>query len=166
MKPLSMAGARWLSGFAVPIAFCAVFLCSDPASAGGWAADTLSNDDASDLLGQIPNGGVEAIRSALDAALTPVSPVNDERASRALAAAEMVAAMVGKPSRNLPAPCKEWAVLHSKDANRDLIESAVSAVDRVVKDSEMQELIQEGGAKNLHDWQVSVTNLQARLIGR
>jgi hypothetical protein len=78
----------WLSGFAVPIAFCAVFLCSDPASAGGWAADTLSNDDASDLLGQIPNGGVEAIRSALDAALTPESPVNDERASRALAAAE------------------------------------------------------------------------------
>jgi len=163
MKPLSMAGASWLSGFAVPIAFCAVFLCSDPASAGGWAADTLSNDDASDLLGQIPNGGVEAIRSALDAALNPVSPVSDERASRALAAAEMVAAMVGNPSRYLPAPCKEWAVLHSKDANRDLIESAVRAVDRVVKGSETQELMQEGGAKNLHDWQVSVTNLQARL---
>jgi hypothetical protein len=160
-----MVRARWLSGFAMPIAFCAVLLCSDPASAGGWAADTLSNDDASDLLGQIvPNGGVHAIRRALDAALTPVSPVNDERASRALAAAEMVAAMAGNPSRYLPAPYKEWAVLHSKDANRDLIQSAVRAVDRVFKDSETQELMQEGGAKNLHDWQVSVTNLQARLI--
>jgi Domain of unknown function (DUF4259) len=106
------------------------------------------------------------IRGALDAALTSVSPVNDERVSRALAAAEMVAAMVGNPSRDLPAPCKEWAVHHSKDANQDLIQSAVSAVDRVVKDSETHELMQEGGAKNLQDWQVSVTNLQARIISR
>ncbi|QQO32267.1 DUF4259 domain-containing protein [Bradyrhizobium diazoefficiens] len=162
-----MARPKWLSGFAVPIAFCAVILCSDPASAGGWAADTLANDDASDLLGQIvPNGSVELIRSALDAALTPVSPVNDERASRALAAAEMVAAMMGSPSRYLPAPCKEWAALHSKDANRDLIQLAVRTVDRVVKDSGTQELMQEGGAKNLQDWQMSVTNLKARLISR
>jgi hypothetical protein len=159
-----MSGTRWLSGFAVQIAFCAVFLCSPPALASGWAADTLSNDDAADLLGQIPDGGVEAICSALDAALTPASPVSDERASRALAAAEMVAAMVGNPSRYLPAPCKAWAMLHSKDANRNLIESAVRAVDRVVKNSETQELMQEGGAKNLQDWQVSVTNLKARLI--
>ena len=90
-----MAGARWLSGFAAPIAFCAVFLCFDPASAGGWADDILSNDDASDLLGQITSGGVDTIRSALEAALNPISPVSDERGSPALAAAEMVAAMVG-----------------------------------------------------------------------
>jgi len=78
----------------------------------------------------------------------------------------MVAAMVGNPSRYLPDPCKAWAVLHSKDANRNLIESAVRAVDRVVKNSETQELMQEGGAKNLQDWQVSVTNLKDRLISR
>jgi hypothetical protein len=79
MKPHSIGRPKWLSGFAVPIAFCAVLLCSEPASAGSWAADTLSNDDASNLLGQIvPNGSVEAIRSALDAALNPVSPVSDE----------------------------------------------------------------------------------------
>ena len=152
-----MARPKRLSGFAVPIAFCAVLLCFDPASASGWAADTLSNDDASDLLRQIaPNGSVDTIRSALDAALNSVSPVNDERASRAMAAAEMVAAMVGNPSRYLPAPCKAWAVLHSKDANRNLVESAVRAVDRVVKNSETQELMQEGGAKNL---QIAVTVL-------
>jgi hypothetical protein len=162
-----MTGARRLSCFALPIAFCAGLLCSDPVSAGGWAADTLSNDDASDLLGQIvPNGGVAAIRGALDAALSPVSPVNDERASRALAAAEIVAAMVGNPSRYLPPPCKEWAMLHSKDANRNLVLSAVRAVDRIVKDSETRELMQEGSAKNLQEWQASVKNLQARLISR
>src|ERR1700722_1372901 len=154
MKPHSIAKPRWLSGFAVPIAFCAILLCPDPASAGGWAADTLSNDDASDLFDQIVrNGSVEAIRSALDAALNPVSPVSDEKASRALAAAEMVAAMAGNLSRYLSAPCKAWAVLHSKDANRSLIGSAVRAVDRVVKNSETQELMQEGGAKNLQEWQ-------------
>lgn len=163
MKPLGMAGARWLSGFAVLISFC---LCADPASAGSWAADTLSNDDASDLLGQIPNGGVEAIRGALNAALGSVSPVSDETALRALAAAEMVAAMMGSPSGSLPATCKEWAMFHSKDASRDLIQLAVRAVDRVIKDSGTQELMQEGGAKNLQDWQVSVANLKARLTGR
>jgi hypothetical protein len=162
-----MAGAGWLNGFVVPFALCAVFLCSDPALAGGWAADTLSNDNASDLLGQIvTNGGVEAIRSALDATLIAASPVNDEIASRALAAAEMVAAMVGNPSRYLPTSCKEWAALHSKDANGYLIESAIRAIDRVVKDSEMLELMKEGGAKNLQDWQASATNLQARLVSK
>ena len=167
MKPHSISRPKWLIGFAVPIAFYAVLLCSDPTSAGGWAAGTLSNDNASDLLVQIvPSGSVNDIRSALDAALTSVSPVSDERASRALAAAEMVAAMVGNPSRDLPAPCKAWAVLHSTDANRNLIESAVRAVDRVVENSETQELMQEGNAKNLRDWQVSVTNLKARLISR
>jgi hypothetical protein len=151
----------------MPIAFCAVLLCSDPASAGSWAADTLSNDDAAGFLDQIvTNGSVEAIRSALDATLSSALPVNDERASRALAAAEMVAAMVGNPSRYLPARCKEWAALHSKDSNRDLVLSAVRAVDRVAKDSETQELMQEGGAKNLQGWQESVTNLQARLVSR
>ena len=162
-----MAGAARLRPLAVPIALCAILLSSNLTAAGRWEADTLSNDDASDLLGQIvPNGGVEAIRSAFDAALIPASRVNDERASRALAAAEMIAAMMGSPSGYLPAPCKEWAVLHSKDANRDLIQSAVRAVDWVVKDSETQELMQEGGAKNLQDWQVSVANLKARLISR
>jgi len=149
------------------IAFCAMALYSAPISAGGWAADTLSNDDASDFFAQIAaDGGVELIHSALDAALTHVSPVDDERASRALAAAEMVAAMMGNPSPNLVTPCKEWAALHSKAADQDLIWLAVRAVDRVVEDSEAKELIQEGGAKNLLDWQMSVTNLKARLISR
>ncbi|WP_027578816.1 DUF4259 domain-containing protein [Bradyrhizobium sp. Ai1a-2] len=162
-----MAPPKRISGVALPIAFCAVLLCSGPASAGVWAADTLSNDAALDLLDQIvPNGSVELIRSALDAALTSGSPVNDEQATRALAAAEIVAAMMGSPSRHLSAPCKEWAALHSKDANRDLIELAVKAVDRVGKDSETQELMQEDGAKNLQEWQVSVTDLKSRLISR
>jgi len=162
-----MAGSRWLSGLAVPIAFFTIVLCSGPASAGSWIADTLSNDHALDFLDQIvPDGGVEAIQGALDGALNSVSPVDDERASRALAAAEMVAAMVGNPSRYLPAPCKEWAVFHSKDANKDILQSAVRAVDRIISDSETRELMQEGGAKNLQDWQVSVTNLQVRLVRR
>ncbi len=52
------------------------------------------------------------------------------------------------------------------DANRYLVQSAVGAVDRIVKDSETQELMQEGGRNNLQEWQVNVANLQARLIGR
>jgi hypothetical protein len=95
--------------------------------------------------------------------LNPASTVSDEIASRALAAAEMVAAMMGNPSLYLPAPCNEWAALHSRDANRGLIDSAVRAVDRILKDSGTQELMREGGAKNLRDWRASVTNLQARL---
>lgn len=132
----------------VLIAFCAVLLCSNPASTGRWAADTLSNDGASDILVQIvPEGGVDAIRVALYAAVTSISPIDDEQAARALAAAELVAAMVGKPSRNLPALYREWATLYSKDANRGLVQLPVRAVDRIVKYSETQETMQAGGAK-------------------
>jgi hypothetical protein len=118
-----------------------------------------------DFLAQVvPNGSADEIHRALEDALA--SPVDDERGSRALAAAELVAAMVGNPSRNLPPSCKEWAALHSTDANRDLVQLAVKVIDRIVADSETQELMQEGGAKYLEEWRVSVTNLQARLVSR
>jgi hypothetical protein len=62
-----MTGAGRLRCLAVPIAFCAVVLCSNLAAAGRWAADTLSNDDASDLLAQVvAGGGVETIQGALE----------------------------------------------------------------------------------------------------
>ena len=99
-----MTGGGRFRCLAVPIAFCAVVLCSNLAAAGRWAANTLSNDDALDFLAQVvPNGSVDAIQHALEAAV--VSPVDDERASQALAAAELVAAMVGNPSGVLPPPC-------------------------------------------------------------
>ncbi|MCA1453124.1 DUF4259 domain-containing protein [Bradyrhizobium sp. BRP22] len=98
--------------------------------------------------------------------MTPQSPLNDESASRALAAAEIVAAMMGSPSRHLSASCKEWAARRSRDANRDLTELAVRAVDRVGNDSETQELMQEGEGRSLQDWQASVADLKAQLISR
>ncbi len=41
---------------------------------------------------------------------------------------------------------------------------AVRVVDRIAKDSETQEMMQEGGTKNLQNWQASVSDLHARLV--
>jgi hypothetical protein len=136
-----------------------------PAFAGHWGAETIANDGASDFLEEIIQGSsTEPIRSALTGALAARSYLDDEQSSRALAAAELAAAMVGNPSRILPAPCKKWATLHSKGADTNLIQAAIKAVERISEDSETRDLMQEGGENNLREWQANIADLQARLV--
>ncbi|WP_206600819.1 hypothetical protein [Bradyrhizobium embrapense] len=47
---------------------------------------------------------------------------------------------------------------------RDLVPLAVRVIDRIAKDSETQEMMQEGGTKNLQNWQANVSDLHARLV--
>ena len=150
--------------FIAPIALCIALLCNTFASAGSWGPGILDNDSALDFLTQVTStNGAELVRNALDTALTDESPLEDEQASRALAAAELVAAMKGDASNDLPAIYKEWAVRHSIDANSELVISAVDVVDRIGRDSETRELMQEGGVENFQLWQASLGKLRARL---
>lgn len=151
--------------FIIIVMFCSVLCYFGRAVAGHWGADTIANDGASDFLGEIiQSSSTEPIRTALNSVSTARSYLDDEQSSRALAAAELAAAMVGYPSRMLPAPCKEWATLHSKGADSSLIQAAIKAVERIAENSETRDLIQEGGERNLREWQANIAGLRARLI--
>src|SRR5215472_16829738 len=110
---------------------------------GYWGVGTLENDSAVGFLEEIVHAdGVNGVVGALDAVLNGGQYIDDERASRALAAAELVAAMIGRPSKNMAKDKIEWAMERHLQA-ADIIPLAVRAIDKVTQRSETRDLLME-----------------------
>jgi hypothetical protein len=83
-----------------------------------------------------------------------------DEAHAAIAAAEVVAALLGKPASNLPDELEEW-VSGKRLRNPKILPRAVKAVKSVARKSELKDLWQEAG--RLNQWKASVNELLARL---
>ena len=79
----------------------------------------------------------------------------------ALAAAEVVAALLGKPSASLPDDAKECIGKLNLKPSEKLVAAARKAVKRVKTDSELKELWDE--SDDAVQWQTTVEDLAARL---
>jgi hypothetical protein len=131
---------------------------------GTWGTGTFENDGASDWVYDLE----EAKAPASFLAETLKSGLNEEYlestdASNALAAAEVVAALLGHPAANLPQSVTSWLSNHAGlELPPDLREQAVAAVDRAHSPpSELLELWEESG--EMENWLAGLTNLEARL---
>lgn len=80
--------------------------------------------------------------------------------SEALAAAEVVAALLGKPSINLPDEVSEW--VQGKEFGPELAFVALKAIKVVLTNSELKELWEESDEYNA--WISVVNSLKERLI--
>lgn len=129
---------------------------------GAWGHGTFQNDDALDLLDDLVDGGDERmLREALDTAIsTAAEYLEASDASSALAAAEIVAALRGRPAADLPDEAVEWAQGRPA-ASDDLVDRARQAVAAVLGDSELRDLWAE--TEELPMWQGSVEELRERL---
>jgi hypothetical protein len=126
---------------------------------GAWGHLFDENDDAADWLADFedsPNWAT--VDEAL--AVTQANYIEAPNASNALAAAEVVAAGLGKASSRLEAGITEWASAHSTDAASRRVQ-AVAALTAIRDNSELQELWQE--AEEYADWQTSVNETLSRL---
>lgn len=84
------------------------------ASAGAWGHESFQNDDALDWLGEFleaPSPG--SVAAALNAVLKP-GPIDGLQGASAIAAAEVIAAALGKPAQRPSAELTAWL----KGANR------------------------------------------------
>ena len=79
--------------------------------------------------------------------------------SKALAAAEIVAAWVDHPAAYLPDGIMEWLQQHSSSFQLDLVPLARQAVGIVKTNSELKDLWEEGGAD---EWKEVVEDLERR----
>ncbi|MCA9515362.1 MAG: DUF4259 domain-containing protein [Myxococcales bacterium] len=129
-----------------------------------WGPSALQNDDAMEWLGTLED---EEDLGLVDEALDAVTEADDEDVLEAdaccvaLAAAEVVAALAGKPSPRLPDGIKE--MIEGEDPpDGALIDQAIEAIGRVRGDSEL--LIQwnehEDGPE---DWFYALDELTKRL---
>lgn len=126
---------------------------------GAWGPGQFENDDALDFLAELD--GPDDLETAF-AALPPAEggEVEATEAARAMAAAEIVAAMMGRPGPDCPEDLR--ARLEAFGApDRKLVELAREAVSRVLFDSELLDLWAESEA--CEDWNRSVTDLIDRL---
>jgi hypothetical protein len=130
---------------------------------GAWGSGHFENDDASDWAWSLEaDDDASAIRDALKAAARPSNEKVDAiKASCALAAASVVAAAIGRPTRDqLPEEAETWVAAHATKVGDDLVALARAAVDRVKQDSELRDLWNEAGPT---EWLERVDGLQSSL---
>jgi hypothetical protein len=133
---------------------------------GAWGHRSFENDDAADWGASLQHkDGRQRISAAFAAVLK--ADEDDEyleapAASQAVAAAEVVGALAGKPAANLPPDVVEW-VARNKLPNRGLIEVAKRVVSRVLENSELKDLWAEGGEDYAKPWQTELHGLLDRL---
>ncbi len=127
---------------------------------GAWGTGAFDNDDALDWVGELEDGGITAIESALDDAVRS-SDLSAPTDVEAIAAAEVVAAAIGRP---LPGLSEEIATLVTHLApgvTPEHTARARTAVERVLNASELSELWAE--TDDADEWRGLVEDLIARL---
>jgi hypothetical protein len=132
---------------------------------GAWGHRNFENDSAMDFVGDFLVSPTEVFSSDSLAFVIDANAEEEfievDEASAALAAAEIVAAVIGRAASGLP---KELSAAIGKmgfEPNQKLINRARKAVAVILRESELQELWAETGEPN--DWQQVQNELLTRL---
>jgi hypothetical protein len=131
----------------------------------GWGTGSFENEDAQAWLPQLTSLSVEGLQPLLSRAADNADYLEAPEASVAVAAAEAIAALQGKPSPVAPKEIADWALqAKSDDASMtDWTGLAVRAVQRVRTNSELKDLWLE--ADGLNEWSAGLRDLEKRLAG-
>lgn len=131
---------------------------------GAWDAGSFGNDTAMDWLGELEAKPMDAIRCAI-AVVIESDETDDLDAPDcciALAAAECIAAALGKPCKDFPEEASEILAAHPITPDINLLKHARRAVEQIIgKNSELKELWDE--TDNPDEWYQVINDLKARL---
>lgn len=130
---------------------------------GYWGTGNFDNDDAMDWVEELQHGaGLDAMTRVLCASPGGAC-IEAPDASRSLAAAEVVAALLGRPASDLPVEVARWVSENRGHDARALREAALHHVRAIVSDnSELRELVEENEAEYPF-WKARQESLIARL---
>lgn len=130
---------------------------------GAWGPESFANDDALDWIAELEQAeDTRLLEDTLSAAIDEADYLEVDAASRAVAAAEVVAALAGLHGTHLPEEVTAWVRAHRRDVHNDLIALALRSLDRVRRDSELAELWAEGGTP---EWESVIAEPRSRLSG-
>ena len=131
---------------------------------GAWGAGPFENDDAADWASDLESAtDLTLVNAALRAAAEGDTYLEAPEASAAVAAAEVVAALAGKPSESLPDEVRDWSRGHASLYSAALGRTALAALARVTTASELKELWEESADPG--EWRETIRNLERRLRG-
>jgi hypothetical protein len=132
---------------------------------GAWGHGSFENDDAGDwtyALEEEDDSGF--LQSTLEEVtkLPASEDLESSTCSDAIAAAEVVAALLGRPMDELPENVIEWVEAHRGRHEPTLAPTAIAALTRIRTKSELKDLWEEDDAK---PWLASLDELERRLKG-
>ena len=131
----------------------------------GWGTGSFENDDAQTWLPQLASLTVDDLQPLLARAADSAEYLEAPAASVAITAAEVIAALQGRPSQVLPKEIADWARKTKSESGSipDLASLAVRAIQRVRTNSELKDLWLE--ADGLNEWSANLRDLEKRLAG-
>ncbi len=129
---------------------------------GSWGINIFDDDDALDWIYELEQADD---LSLIEETLLAVTEQDNEylerpEASRALAAAEVLAALNGAGDDQLSLEGKNWAA-HQKLKNHELIELGLRAILRIKTNSELQDVWVD--SRDSEAWFRQIENLETRL---
>jgi hypothetical protein len=131
---------------------------------GAWGTGSFENDAAQDWLYDFGENDFRLIDRTLAgvANMLDVDELDANEAAEALAAAECIAAALGKPASQLPDALQEWLSENAPfQVKPEYVQMAQLATARVLAKSELRDLWAE--SDEFEAWQTAVRNLQQRL---
>ncbi len=132
---------------------------------GAWGTGAFENDDASDWVWELEeSSGRSVIEAALRSVVSSRGYIEAPSGSYAIAAAETLAAMLGKPTESTPPEVLSWAKSQSFEPSSELLAMARTALSNVVDEdrSELAQLWSEAGP-DYETWKRDVALLAGRL---
>ena len=127
---------------------------------GAWGTGSFENDDAMDWLAEVEDAeDTDLVLDTLQAVLDS-DYVEADDASRAVAAAEVVAAMLGKGAPRLPKEVAAWAKGQGAP-DAELVTAAKAALKVVLEGSELRSLWDDSDEADR--WEAGIKALIARL---
>ncbi len=133
----------------------------------GWGTGSFENEDAQSFLGRLKSLRIDDLRRILARAADRDGYILAPESSIAVAAAEVVAALVasgdGVVSHATPQEVLDWASKNKAPDPLDLLDLARRAVERVRTNSELKDLWLE--AEGLNEWSAALRGLEERLRG-
>ena len=164
-RQASPAASRRTSGLThmqVRAAALSLMLLTSIAHAGTWGEGSFENDDALDWASECTSAKSVTPVSAALALVSRNKSIEAPDGSAAVAAAEVVAAALGRPDPKLPSQLRDW-IIHQPSAQLvALAPSARTALMRVAN-AEISELAKLWAARQPNKWTASISELQARL---
>ena len=142
-----------------------LFFSSCLALAGGWDVGPFDNDDALDWVWELSESSdLSVVEEALQSAISTSGYLEAPTGSIAVAAAEVVAALKGKPRAQLPDEVTSWVASHQLEVDDHLVKAARQAIV-LVKNSESSELAQlwSDSDELLNQWHKDLADLERRL---
>jgi len=133
---------------------------------GAWGTGLFENDEAMDFAADVvERGGLQLVEDVLEELVDLADDfVEASEGEQVLVAAEIVAALAGRPAADYPDELAEWLDGQEMAPDDALIDIARRAVQRVLTEpSDLLELWEQAGDDEYAEWRAGAEALIARL---